>query len=211
MATEWIDGEGGTSVFDEVERAAAVGEALACLHQAPVGVGPLRARNDELRDLRIVGNGLANLLPKQAPRVMHLSRALADGLAVTRGPLVPTHGDFALRQVVFARDGVALTDLDAAAIAEPANDIGSFLADLDLHVVNGDLDVGRSGVIASRFLDGYRSVRALPAGTELYPAIHLLRVAPQPFRMRSREWCIRADALVDRAEAAIARRRRSRD
>jgi Ser/Thr protein kinase RdoA (MazF antagonist) len=205
VATEWIEGEDGTTAFSSGDRAAAIGEALARLHNAPERATWTRTSEDEGRQLRSVAAGLADLMPKHAARLNHLSGAIADALVRLAPAATLTHGDFAARQVVFAPDGVAFTDLDAAAAADPGVDIGSFLADLDYRVVRGQLDEESAARTADRFLDGYRSVRVLPRGLEIHHAAHLLRVGPLPFRTRVSDWRQRTEVLLDRCQSVASR------
>jgi aminoglycoside phosphotransferase (APT) family kinase protein len=107
-------------------------------------------------------------------------------------PVVLSHGDYTPGQVLF--DGVrpGLLDFDTVCRAEPALDLGQFLAYLRLAVTKEagpdgapDLEAG----LVDRFLDGYataaglspRADRSLRTRVSVYEQISLLRVALHSF------------------------------
>lgn len=203
VATEWLEGEVGTRVLAEPERAHAIGEAIARLHQDGDAcvASWTRSAEDAARHLREVGRGLADLLPGSAPRIEYLCRALAEAIVAVDAPSVLTHGDFAMQQAVFTSDGVALTDLDQAAMAHAASDVGSFIADLEYRSLIGGIATHQTADVTDRFVDGYRSVRPLPPGVEVHLAAQLLHRAPLPFRTRMREWPNAIEHVIDRCES----------
>lgn len=197
VLTEWLEGADGGTVLAEPDRAALIGEALARLHGDACSTAWTRGIADEQRHLRVAARTVADLLPAQAARLAHLTGALGEAMAASVSTPVLTHGDFAARQVVFSADGVALTDLDEAAEGQAAGDIGSFLADVDVQTVSGGEDPAVAARVASRFLDGYASVRGLPAGVDVHRAAHLIRLAVRPFRSRDVDWPERVGQIID--------------
>lgn len=195
--TEWLEGADGGIALAEPDRARSIGEALAHLHGEACSTAWTRSVADEQRHLRAAARALADLLPAQAARVEHLAGALGEALLEVASMPVLTHGDFAARQVVFTPDGVALTDLDEAAEGQAAGDIGSFLADVDAQAVSGGVGPAVAARVAARFLEGYASVREVPAGVDVHRAAHLVRLAVRPFRVRDVDWPERVAQIID--------------
>jgi aminoglycoside phosphotransferase (APT) family kinase protein len=203
-ATEWLDGDDGTTAFGNPDRASAIGDALARLHGAPCTASWTRSTDDDRRRLRDVVRGLADVLPAYAARLNHLAGVLEECLVTTNAPAL-THGDFAARQTVFTACGVALTDLDEAAAGDPAADVGSFLADIEYQVMSGELDQTSADCSAAGFLEGYARVRSMPGGVEAHLVAQLLRLAPMPFRARMPDWQRRIEQVITRCEWLASR------
>jgi aminoglycoside phosphotransferase (APT) family kinase protein len=201
LATEWLEGETGQIAFTNADCAALIGQTLARLHAEEVVAPWTRSADDERRALREVARGLADLVPKQGPRLGHLSNALGERQASAAHSPVLTHGDFAARQVVLTVDGAAMTDLDEAAAGHPAWDVGSFLADIEYRRLRGELDAAAAERCAAAFLAGYADVRPLPSGIAAYHAGHLLRLAALPFRTREADWPDRVEQMIDCCES----------
>ena len=197
VLTEWLEGADGRTVLAEPDRAALIGEALARLHGEPCSTAWTRGIADEQRHLRVAARTVADLLPAQAARLAHLAGALGEAMAGVASTPVLTHGDFAARQVVFSAAGVALTDLDEAAEGQAAGDIGSFLADVEVQALCGGASPAAAAGVATQLLDGYASVRDVPAGVDVYRAAHLVRLAVRPFRSREVDWPERAARIID--------------
>ena len=140
------------------------GQALAALHSGDVPEAPVRFPADELaavkRDLAVV----AGLWPDVAARV---ARCL-DGPAgvVPRAPeLVLSHGDFTPSQVLLL-DGraPAVLDLDTLCWADPAQDLGRYLAQVVLLTAKaGDPAPGDTvECLAEELVGGYVEASARP-------------------------------------------------
>jgi hypothetical protein len=159
----------GCPAFEEgVARAA---EWLAALHCSPVRVG----RRETVADgaFRLTRRaGRATAARSDLENLVHglleeLERRSAP--AVTSGTSVQTHGRFHPGHVFVASDSVTAVDLDRAAQADPAKDVGQFI-----HALRS---IGaRSGVVedaveraCARFLDEYvRAGGSAPAALEYY-------------------------------------------
>jgi len=140
------------------------GQALAALHSGDVPEAPVRFPADELaavkRDLAVV----AGLWPDVAARV---ARCL-DGSAgdVPQAPeLVLSHGDFTPSQVLLL-DGrsPAVVDLDTLCWADPAQDLGRYLAQVVLLAAKaGDPAPGDTvECLAGELVGGYVEASARP-------------------------------------------------
>jgi hypothetical protein len=115
---------------------AAAAEALARLHSSSVGIrddlGVVRPGIREAERARERAALLGDFAPALAPRLS----AAADGLvaslagAVCDSPVL-SHGGFEPSQLVYsAADRMVVTDFDGLCLADPALDVGSFLAHL---------------------------------------------------------------------------------
>ncbi|MFP5371823.1 MAG: phosphotransferase family protein, partial [Actinomycetes bacterium] len=104
------------------------GRWLAKLHNVRLGDGselldPVR----EAARLATFRDALVTACPWAATRVSRLvEQVTTDGTAT--GPLVPTHGDFQPKNVHVIADRVTVIDFDRFALAEPARDLGHFVA-----------------------------------------------------------------------------------
>lgn len=180
-----------------------VGRALARLHrQDRTGLAPV-SRGWEADGLRATAAGIAWLLPGHAAGVVALAERLADRLQAAPAVHRPVHGDFYAKQVLVDGERAGVLDLDSAALGDPAQDLGLFLAHLERDRLRGGPVTG-TGLIAA-FLDGYREdAGRVPARMALYTAVGLLRLSPDPFRHREPNWERRTAVLLDRAEALAA-------
>jgi hypothetical protein len=91
--------------------------------------------------------------------------------------LTPSHRDFYDKQILLADGRATLIDFDTHCMADPALDIGNFLAHLELARLQGIMPVDG---LEGGFLDGYRrTAGTLPRDARLaaYRAASLLRLA----------------------------------
>ena len=209
LAFEWRPGRLLSESLEDSHTApgtlAAVGAAVAQLHaQRPQGL-PYLTREAEAASLLSEANTLGLLWPPLARRAEDLARRLAARLVQEPPVRRPVHGDFHARQVLFDDGAVTLLDLDRAVCGDPLLDLGTFIAHLEREVVRGNLSPGRTGPLREALLDGYGAAtrQALPERVALYTAAELLRLAPRFFRYAEPGWPDRAEAALDRAEAAL--------
>ena len=106
---------------------AGAGHALAHLHGQDVAGAPTRTLAEDLTDLdwalTVIGRfrpGVADLL-RQA-----ISEAVADAADAPAGVL--THGDYTPSQLLWDGTAVGVVDLDDMCVADPARDLGRFIA-----------------------------------------------------------------------------------
>lgn len=210
VALEWLPGrplagalrDGGPSR----DAVAAVGAALGALHaQRGALVLPVTP-GDEVPGLLALARDIAFLCPPLAVRAQELAGRLAARLR--QHDVIPQtiHGDFYAEQVLLTDDGVVIFDLDRAALGDPAADVGTFAAHLERDALQGHLASRRALVLREALLDGYREFtrRPAPAGVDLYTAVALFRLVPEPFRALEPDWPGRMAALLARAATAAA-------
>jgi tRNA A-37 threonylcarbamoyl transferase component Bud32 len=185
---------------------AAVGAALGALHVQRSAVVPPVAPGDEMPGLLALARDIAFLSPSLAARALDLAGRLVARLRARDAAPRTIHGDFYADQVLLTDDGVVIFDLDRASLGDPAADFGTFAAHLEREVLRVHLRPGRALALQEALLDGYREFtkRPTPAGVDLYTAVALFRLVPEPFRALEPDWPGRMAALVERAAAAAA-------
>jgi hypothetical protein len=178
---------------------------------APIAGSMLRVLHDlEIPDLAVApperlleaaarAAGLvAAVAPDLAPRVRNLLARLEEH-APAAGPLVPSHGDFNVSQLLDVDGALAVLDFDEACLAAPALDVASYAANL-VSGRPGDL-AGADAALAA-LLDGYGE---RPTDLSWHLSASLLRRAPSPFRLHKRRWPQRVAAIVAAADEVLGR------
>ncbi|HEX3606435.1 MAG TPA: phosphotransferase [Candidatus Dormibacteraeota bacterium] len=172
---------------------AAAGEALARLHGSATPPLSLVHRTGAHEGARALGRArlIAEFAPASGPRLMAAATELARLLGSTgTAAEVTAHGGFKPSQLVYAAAGrVVLTDLDGLCLADPALDLGYFLAYLrPIGAAGGRGAAAWYASAASCFLDAYaRSMAGAGVPRErleaalrearLYEAALLLKIA----------------------------------
>jgi aminoglycoside phosphotransferase (APT) family kinase protein len=168
----------------------ACGRVAAGLHAVPVDLARTRTLADELAVLHELLGMVRRYSPALADRLAAAVVQIEAAASATPPlPFVTAHGDFSYTQLLFDGDRVGLVDFDGVCRAEPALDLGHFLAYLRFAVVkaagkhavdHADLEHG----LAAAFLDSYRDAVGgaggrdeLDARVATYEAVSLLRLA----------------------------------
>ena len=163
----------------------ASGRALAGLHQSDATTAPVHPVGAELADLDRQLRLVASIWPRLAAPLRRHANLLAEEVPST-GEVVLSHGDFTPSQVLIDDERCGVVDLDGLCWADPALDIGRFLAQLDLIVMKACGEGGRSiaADLGDSFLRGYQEASdgaGEPAGTwsrvAFYRRASLLRSA----------------------------------
>jgi aminoglycoside phosphotransferase len=138
------------------DASAAAGRALSELHRTDPLDAPVHSAADELRDLWQELETVAAVWPAEAAFIRHPVEALARRAG---GPssLVLSHGDFTPSQVLLNGQHPGIVDLDTLCRADPALDVGRFLAHIRLQVarLTGDPRARLAEDLARSFLIGY--------------------------------------------------------
>jgi hypothetical protein len=186
----------------------AVGVALRALHELPQElIGPLKPHDlaAEIKQIKRSGEHLPTLLPAAGATVRGmLARAIELDAMLPSEPPTFTHGDFISEHIWVTSEGLIFIDFDNCFLADPALDIGKFLADLQLMYAN----YGLPGVEEAQemFLSGYftgkpneRLIRA-----RLYEAIKLAKMAARRVYVFEHDWASRTACLIERAKSLMS-------
>src|SRR2546430_14418967 len=149
---------------------------------------------DGIRDLTVTGVQTCAL---------PIYRAQALHQRLPQEPPTFTHGDFKSEHVWVAPGGPTLIDFDSSHLADPALDVGKFLADLQLwHVTRQQPGLEQA---QDRFLAGYapgapaeRQVRA-----RLYEVAGLVKITARRVRLFDDGWASRTPQLIHPAHALM--------
>jgi aminoglycoside phosphotransferase (APT) family kinase protein len=180
------------------------GARLAALHASAAAEGPRRTFADEVRELRAYSAPVEQLAPALGARFEAVLEVLA---ALERGRAEPapvaSHGAFRTDHLLLGDDGLVMIDLDGFCWANPARDVGNFLAYLRWKAMRQPQHAPFIERAARAFLEGYGTV--CPGLDEdwlgLYQAAALLKIAGRRFRgLNVAEWPL-VPRLLDEALA----------
>jgi hypothetical protein len=194
---------GGEPLAQRLDQA---GVALRWLHEGPPELADElehRPFEAEAADIARAGAHLGVLLPSAAEELAGLlERAGAMHAALEQEPPRFTHSDYKSDHLWIAPDRVTLIDFNTCALADPALDIGKFLADLRWWHAAAGLDPTWA---QDRFLDGYGELSgARMARARLYEVLVLAKIAIRRVRVFDADWEVRTSALLGRAVDLLA-------
>ena len=183
------------------------GAALCTLHHLPVALAGRPEPHDFAAEIRSIV-GKSHHIPVLLPQLESAIEALFDraGELHERLPQEPptfTHGDLKTEHMWVAAGGLTVMDFDSSRLADPALDVGYFLADWQFRHAAYD----QAGVDETykSFLAGYaaaapkeRLIRA-----RLYEAVELVKCAVRRMPLFEQNWASCTAGLVGRAEAVI--------
>lgn len=179
---------GGLTLEESVEACARI---AATLHTSGIGLGRSRTFGDEAAGLRSGFSLVRRVSPGLGER-LDAWLDLAEERAAASGPLPAGfgHGDFSYTQLIFEGRRSGLVDFDTVCQAEPALDLGQFLAYLAVAGRKARAPDGPgpgagaslAGQLGTRFLDAYaEAAGAARAGlldrAAVYEMVSLLRLA----------------------------------
>jgi hypothetical protein len=187
------------------------GAALRSLQHDPAlaGLRGLRAHDldGELRAIARAAEHVDALLPATGRAIAELLERASELHARLPGEdAVFAHGDFKADHLWVAPEGLTLLDFDTCSLADPALDVGKFLADLDYWYARHDLP----GLAAAQqaFLDGYCGGSPPPARrserARLYEALVLTKITLRRVRLFDPDWAERTERLVDRTGGLLS-------
>jgi hypothetical protein len=156
------------------------------LHTSGITLGRLRTLDDDLALLRQGFGHVGRLSPALGARLLGwLEQVAACGAASEPLPPCLSHGDFTHSQVIFDGATGALVDFDTLCQAEPALDLGQFLAYLRVVAWKAHKTSALAELLCARFLATYLArtggrlddAERLRARVGVYEAVSLLRMA----------------------------------
>jgi Phosphotransferase enzyme family len=191
-----------------------IGTALQALHQAPSALaGELKVNSfaAEIKAIARAAEHIHPLLPAvgaQIDAILEQARVLHEELP--NEPLTFAHGDLKADHVWVTADGLTLIDFDTCYLADPAIDLGKFLADLQWWYVADDQPGGAATCTQAQdeFLAGYAEGGTPPERmlrARLYEALVLVKMTVRRVRLFDPDWAARTTRLIAHADALLAR------
>ena len=187
----------------------ASGRALAALHGSDLSTAPVRPGTKEVTSLQADLQLVEQVWPDVADRLRRCIDTLAAD--VPDAPdIVLSHGDFTPSQVLLDDRGPAVVDLDTLCWADPALDLGRYLAHLELLATKfgGAAARGLVESLSLEFLGGYAEVsprNSRGAGSDrriaFYRAATLARTALHSCRQLKEYRLELAESLLARVPA----------
>ena len=179
----------GTATLEDMHDACA--RIAATLHTAPIPLGQRRTLDDEVAVLRAGFMSMQWISPELGALLQaQLERLTLYAEQINPLPLCFSHGDFTYTQLIFDGISSGLVDFDTVCQAEPALDLGQFLAYLRVAVQKAQRNAAveptaLADELGARFLATYIAAAGLDATaaehlrarTAVYEIISLLRLA----------------------------------
>jgi Phosphotransferase enzyme family len=197
--------------FDPAEDAATrerwlrdAGARLAGLHSCNVP-GPTRTMADDLDELREYIAPITAVDPALAARYAAVVERLTEASANGEPAPVASHGAFRTDQFMIEHGELVMIDLDGFCWANPARDLGNFMAYLRWKAIRKPHDAAFIEHVGQLFLHGYRAAgHVIDQGwLARYTADSLLKVAGRRYRsLTAKEWQL-VPLLIDAAEAVL--------
>jgi hypothetical protein len=170
--------------------------ALAVFHASGLADGKSRSISSELVRFKKRGATIGHVLPELGNEMIKLADALAtwlDTLDLWGATACLVHGDCKPAQFLIRGQQVALLDFDHCGMADPAVDVGTFLATLQQMQVKQSLKNRGAPArctawmpdLKQQFLEAYCAVSGFPSGfiqrAGWYEGVGLLRKAIRSF------------------------------
>lgn len=153
--------------------------AAALLHGSNAPSGPPRRMVDELEELRGLMALVRPVSPELAATLDELFGQITSAADATdEQPLQFSHGDFTPSQVLSDGATCGVLDFDGAARAEPALDLGQYLAYLRLTLAKHGAGPEAVDDLRRRFLSAYRAgtgAAEVDARVQVYVCVSLFR------------------------------------
>lgn len=204
----------GLTLEDAVQDCARV---AAALHKVDIQFSETRTLESELDDLHVLMPAVQQYslgLAMQLQHTVHRLRSYAESTDPL--PVCFSHGDYTYTQLLFDERTCGLVDFDTVCQAEPALDLGQFLAYMRLAARKAEFGIGdRSGMssppdveaLGAQFIDTYahcagfvdNSADQLRARVAVYEVISLMRITLHSWqKMKSSRLEIAAELLEER-------------
>ena len=182
-----------------------VGRLLARLHTQQTSKLPHRTAERESQEIHRSVEDLAVILPSIRALLQKVSRKCIEQLSQLPPVAVPIHGDCHPQQFLVDEKDIAIIDLDSAALGQPGNDLGNFLAHLEREVLQNRLQRSLCDQLTKELTTGYSEKTSLINHYDIktYLATGLVRLAHEPFRYRQPNWHVQTEQLIERANSIL--------
>jgi len=111
---------------------------VATLHSSNINLGPRRTLEIQVAELLEEADVLCQVLPEIGTQVKSwINQTVEFAQAYQDMPLCFSHGDFTYTQLIFEGSEGGLVDFDSICQAEPAQDLGHYLAYQRLNIIKG--------------------------------------------------------------------------
>ncbi|MEZ4726066.1 MAG: aminoglycoside phosphotransferase family protein [Caldilineaceae bacterium] len=182
------------------------GAALRALHVAPPATLALPRKTfaGEVKATSQAGEHLALLAPALSASLCMLLEQVQERYA--RLPAVEpvfTHSDFKADHLLADQEGLTLIDFDSCALADPAADVGKFLADLCWWRASGgqfELAQAQAAFLAGYGLDHQPD---LGARARLYATLILAKSTVRRLNLFNESWLAQSQTLLNCATALL--------
>ncbi|MEI2265982.1 phosphotransferase family protein [Erwinia sp. CGal63] len=209
LIVRWVEGhtlcpeQGGSLPEQDVYQ---LGRRLADVHRLKLTLPEAPPRSG-IEEAGQVLNTLRAVIPDRVVLFTGLLHRLQQKLANHPLQSVASHGDFTFDQVVrrAADNRLQLIDWDRGRAGDPAADLATFQARLELQVIEKTLTPLQASRAIAALHAGYRRQRGeLPLSLADFTALALLQLAAEPFRKRATEWPQQIILLLQRVEQLMA-------
>jgi len=178
------------------------GAALRALHVAPPATLALPRKSfaGEVKATLQAGEHLALLAPAPYKTLCTLLEQVQERYA--RWPAIEpvfTHSDFKADHLLADQEGLTLIDFDSCALADPAADVGKFLADLQWwHALGGAFNRAQA---QAAFLAGYGLDNQLEllARARVYATLILAKNTVRRLNLFDEQWLAQSPMLLGQA------------
>jgi len=133
----------------------------ATLHSSDTQLGPPKTLEMQVAQLREETQRVGRTFPELRAQIESwINETVAFSEAYPTMPLCFSHGDFTYSQLIFDGSDAGLVDFDSICQAEPAQDLGHYLAYLRLNIIknqNPEMPISPDAIesLCSLFLDTY--------------------------------------------------------
>ena len=183
------------------------GVAVCALHHLPVALAGRPERHDFAAEIRWIvqkSHHIPVLLPEVGSAIAAvLDRARELHERLPQEPATFTHRDLKTEHIWVASDGLTVMDFDSSRPADPALDVGYFLADWQFrHAAWPQAGLEK---VRESFLAGYApgAPKERLTRARLYEAVELVKCAVRRVQVFEHDWASRTAGLVERAQAVI--------
>jgi aminoglycoside phosphotransferase (APT) family kinase protein len=177
------------------------GQGLRALHDGPQSLTEDLERKAFAEEARVIARASEHvqvLLPETGARITEIL-ALAGDLytKLPQEPPVFTHSDFKADHLRVSNTGLTLFDFDTCSLADPALDVGKFLADLQWWYIlyhQPGVEQAQNEVLSGYNFNG-EDARLMRS--RIYEALILLKITLRRVRLYDPNWAELTGRLVD--------------